>query len=46
MEIIKIKKENEEKTVEVSLFGAAVVALLLGWALSGIVEVVNVNGRH
>ena len=45
MEIVKIKKENEEKTIEIDLFAASFLILLLGWALRGIVKV-NINGKQ
>jgi len=45
MEIVKIKKENEEKTIEIDLFGTSFLILLLGWALKGIVKV-NINGKQ
>jgi hypothetical protein len=45
MEIVKIKKENEEKTIEIDLFSASFLILLLGWALKGIVKV-NINGKQ
>lgn len=45
MEIIKIKKENEEKIIEIDLFATSFLILLLGWALKGIVKV-NISGKQ